>query len=596
MDVKKGIPISPGIVIGEVYILDSDHIKVNRRFIAGAEIDDEFNRFQQAVEKVKINLQKLQEDARRHTGWEELQQIFAAHIMILSDQKMHDEVWQRISKNRFSVEYAVMRVLAYYKDRFAKSGNPYISQRVSDLNDIENALLALLLDERRENLAQLHRAVVLVGHDISPSIVATVNRDVVLGFATDVGGRTSHNAIVARAREIPAVAALEDLSRLATEGETIIIDGNTGRVVLSPDEATLTQYRRAADEFNRRQTLIMAEHGEAVTLDGARIKICINIEFPSEIIGHDRQLNDGIGLYRTEFLFLSLQREPAENDHFVAYKQALDTIGAAPLTIRTYDLGADKLFHLNTGGGVTWERSLINERNPALGCRAIRLGLQHPEILRPQIRAICRVAALGKGNVRAMLPMVCCRDEVVQFREMLQKEIAVLRDEGVVLSQELPVGIMVEVPAVAMNLDNFVDICDFFSIGTNDLTQYAMGVDRGNEHVSELYRPANIGVLRLIKQTLTVAKEYDREISICGEIAGDPLFTYLLLGLGLRNFSVAPPRIPEIRKLVRSVSLPQAATIAADALQLKSSSQVMAFLRENVRRLLPDYEFNRGES
>ncbi|MBP5233472.1 MAG: phosphoenolpyruvate--protein phosphotransferase [Planctomycetes bacterium] len=589
MDILKGIPVSPGFAIGEAFVLGSEETTISRRFISSDEVETECARFRAAVEKATKDINVLQDAVKRETEWKEVVPIFEAHAMMLADKSLHDEVVNRITNNRFSAEYAVSRSLRKYEKNFNKMDNPYLKQRISDIRDIEQRLLQAILGERREDFYQLDREVILIAHDMSPSEAALMDREHIIGFATDVGGRTGHTAIIARAREIPAVVGLETLTEFCSGGEKIIIDGGRGIVIINPDSQMLESYRRRVNDFrNFETTLIQEKDLPAETQDGVMVKLSMNIEFPNEMEAVREYGGDGVGLYRTEYLYLSSKKVPEENDHFQAYKQALVNLDGGELTVRTFDLGADKFFHLEKNLNVS-DKSLLQERNPALGCRAIRYTSRHPQLMRAQVRAACRASAFG--DLRIMLPMVCCREEVTKFRELVQREQEALDEVGEKFNPMMPIGIMVEVPSVALNLENFVDICEFFSIGTNDLTQYTMAVDRGNEHIAELYRPANIGVLRLIKQAIDVANDNGRPVSVCGEMAGDPTFTFLLLGMGLRHFSVCPPLLPEIKKLVRSISISDAEEIMRDAMRLKTSNEITSFLRSSIRKYQPNWSF-----
>lgn len=590
MEILKGIPVSPGFAIGEAFILGSEESVIPRRFISLEEMEEESQRFLQAVENAKDDIKELQEKVRMDEVGAEAVPIFDAHIMILADNSLHREVLNRISKNRFSAEYAVSRSLRKYEKAFSKMGDSYLAQRISDLHDIERRLLRSLLGDRKEDLKQLDRQVILIAHDLTPSQTATMDPEHVIGFGTDVGGKTGHTAIIARAREIPAVVGLETISSDVSSGDTLVIDGNRGIVVVNPDEKTLETYRRLASDFhNFEEALIEEKDLPSQTTNGELIRVSANIEFPNEIEAVTNMGGEGVGLYRTEFLYVGSETVPDEGVHFRAYKQAVENLGSQKLTIRTLDLGADKFFHLEKNL-VNDDKALLHERNPVLGCRAIRYCARHPQLFRAQIRAICRASGLGKVNL--LIPMVSCREEVERVREMVQREQEALDEEGIEFDPDMSIGIMVEVPSVAMTIEHYVDICDFFSIGTNDLTQYVLAVDRTNEHVANLYRPANPAVLLLMQKVISVGKEYGVPVSVCGEMAGDPAFTLFLLGLGLKHFSVSPPLIPEIKKLIRSISIEEAEAIAAEALTYRTAREIVAYLRGITRKYQPDWSFS----
>lgn len=586
MEILKGIPVSPGFAIGEAFILDSDQSVIPRRFISSDEVELEFARFHQAVEKAKDEIRVLQARVEAEKVGLEAVPIFDAHILILSDESLHREVLNRIQKNRFSAEYAVSRSLRKYERAFNQMADSYLAQRITDLRDIEHRLLQALLGERREELRTLDREVVLVAHDLTPSQTAAIDRKHVLGFATDVGGMTGHTAIVARARVLPAVVGLGTVSADVSVGDMLIIDGNRGIVIINPDEKTLDTYRALANDFHSFEATLIGEKDlPSETTDGCRVEVVANIEFPQEIETVLHFGGEGVGLYRTEFLYLESEIEPDEEVHFLAYKHALDSIKNREVAIRTLDLGADKFFKT----GPRSDTTLLHEKNPFLGCRAVRYCLQNTRLFTAQLRAICRASALG--TVKLMIPMISCREEVLQVRELISDVQEQLDEEGIAFDPDMQIGIMVEVPSVALTIEHFVDICDFFSIGTNDLTQYVVAVDRTNEHVANLYRPGHPAVIQLIKRVIDCGLEHNIPVSLCGEMAGDPTYVLFLLGLGLKTFSVTPPLIPEVKKLIRSVSMENVRDIAKHAMEFQSSREVVAYLRNATREYQPEWAF-----
>lgn len=588
MEILKGIPVSPGFAIGEAFILDSEEAVIPRRFITQAEVDQEVTRFHQAVDVAKREIRDMQQRVASEIG-AEAAPIFDAHVMILSDSSLHDEVLGRIRINRFTAEYAVSRSLRKFAKAFSNMGDSYLAQRISDLNDIERRLLNALLGERKEELRNITRQVVVVAHDLTPSQTASMDREKIIGFATDVGGMTGHTAIVARARELPAVVGLGTVTTDVSMGDLLIIDGNRGIVVVNPDENTMETYRRMVSDFHLFEEKLIGEKDlPAVTLDGCHTSVVANIEFPKEIETVLHFGGEGVGLYRTEFLYLegSSEEEPDEAEHYDNYKRALDSIGELPIAIRTLDLGADKFFFRTKEGKST---PLLHERNPVLGCRAIRYCLQHRDVFEQQVRAICRASACGK--VKMLIPMISCRDELVQVRQIVEEVQERLTDENVAFDEDMPIGIMVEVPSVALTIETFIDIADFFSIGTNDLTQYVMAADRTNEHVASLYRPGHPSVLQLVHRVIEAGAVAEIPVSVCGEMAGDPIFVPFLLGAGLRQFSVSPPLIPEVKKLIRSLTQEKAREIASHTLKLRTTREVVAYLRNVVREYQPGWTF-----
>jgi phosphotransferase system enzyme I (PtsI) len=425
--------------------------------------------------------------------------------------------------------------------------------------------------------------VILVARDLSPSQTANLDRSKVRGFATDAGGRTSHTAIVARALEIPAVVGLGDITTDVSGGDWVIIDGNRGLVIVSPDEATVKKYEGREREYHEIE-LHLAELRDlpAVTKDGQAVTLYGNIEFPEEVTGSLNGGAEGIGLYRTEFLYLREQmRSPSEAEHFEAYMRAIHLLGDRPLVIRTLDLGADK-FPPEAGGYM--------EKNPFLGSRSLRYCFQHPELLQTQLRAILRASHFGK--VRILLPMVSTLQELRRAKEFIAHAKAELAAEEIPFAAQVDVGAMIEVPSAALIADELAMESDFFSIGTNDLIQYTLAVDRGNPRVAELYSPAHPAILRLLRNVLDAGKKNGIDVAMCGEMSGDIDYTMLLLGLGLRIFSVSPIMLPELKKLIRSVTVEQCERIAAEAMRMDDALYTLGHLRSETRKIIPEAYFD----
>jgi phosphotransferase system enzyme I (PtsI) len=454
----------------------------------------------------------------------------------------------------------------------------HISQRAHDIYDIEKSLLRNLLGQRRETLAAISQPVIVLAHNLTPSETANLDRRFVQGFATELGGPGSHTAIVAEGLEIPAVVGIGPFLADVSGGEPVILDGNQGIVILQPDEETIARYRleveaarTVAKKLDRLRDL------PAVTTDGVRIQITGNIEFPSEAEQCLSRGCDGIGLYRTEFLYLTSRHEPTEEDHFTAYRDVVQAMPGMPIVIRTLDLGSDKMLT---------ETKSEEERNPCLGLRSIRLSLRQLPMFRTQLRAILRASALG--DVRVLFPLVSTIVELRQARMVLADVMEDLTEHGIAFNAKMPVGMMVETPAAVMMLDAFIKEVDFVSIGTNDLIQYTLAVDRGNKEVAELYNACDPAVLRLLRRTLEVAAEAGVPATLCGQMSGSVMYTQLLLGLGLRQLSVPASAIPEVKQVVRSVSAAECRAIAEKALTMDAAREVKAYLRDQLRRLLAE--------
>ena len=579
MEIKKGIGVSPGVVTGEAFILEGDEQAIIRRFFPREDVEHELARFEQALSAARTEIRDLAAQVTNTMG-EDYGGIFQAHLRMLDDEKLREEVRELISEKSFTPEYAVSRVIRKYMKRFRKIEDSYLAERVRDLGDIEvRVLRALSGEEHREHFDAHKDPMVLIARDLTTAQTATLDRKKVLAFATDAGGRTSHTAIVARALEIPAVVGLETITADVTTGDRVILDGTHGIVIINPDEATARRYEGLRDNYLQLEVELQKFRTlPAVTADGCEVRILGNIEFPTEVGLVVDNGAEGIGLYRTEFLYLSQKGvAPTEAEHFTAYMQAIRALGDRPITIRTVDLGADKL---STVAGVR------HEKNPFLGMRSIRLSFQQLGQFKTQLRAILRASAAG--NVQILLPMISNIMEVRRARGILEEVKRELTGEGHGFKEDIKLGIMVEVPSVAVAADFYTAECDFFSIGTNDLIQYTLAVDRVNERVASLFTPSDPAVLRLIRSVIVAGQRADIPVALCGEMGGDPLFTIPLLGMGLREFSVAPSAVLEIKKIIRSVTLSDAQEVARDIFELRTSTEISRFLREKARRILPE--------
>ena len=578
MEVRRGIAVSPGVAIGPAFVLEAEDIRIPRRFIRPEEMEAEVERFGRAVESAEQEIRNFRDRLSEEIGGE-ISGIFEAHLRLLRDPSLLEGVETLIREKSFTPEHSVSRVFNRYARRIQSMEDVYLRERVTDLHDIERRLLRSLVGEKREELRSLSEAVVLVARDLTPSQTADLDRGRVLGFATDGGGQTSHTAIVARALQIPAVVGLRTLTADIGGGDLLIIDGTRGVVVIGPDEEMLEEYRRRQASYREHEAALTAEIHElpSETTDGVAVRLMANIEFPDEITASLGYGAEGIGLYRTEFLYLAQMRPPTEEEHFEAYLKALSLLEGRPIVIRTLDLGADK-FPAEAGG--------FQERNPILGCRSLRFCFRNMYLFRTQLRALLRASAFG--DVRILFPMVASVEELRRAKMIVWELMDELEREGVDYNRALPLGAMVEVPAAALSADILAQEADFLSIGTNDLIQFTLAVDRGNENVASLYSPAHSAVLRLLKMVLEAGERSGTEVAMCGEMSGDVLFTVLLLGLGLRTFSITPALIPEVKRVVRSVSVSEAAGIAQKALHMSDPVQTITYLTDFTRRIAPD--------
>ena len=572
----QGIAVSSGVTIGEALVLDSEGFRIPRRFVARSAVDTELQRLSNAIVESTAEIKRNRDAVREELG-EQYAAIFDAHLAMLHDQRLQEELTSAVRERNWWPEYAVSRTLRRYAKVFQKLDN-HIAQRAHDIYDIEKSLLRNLLGQRRETLASISEPVVILAHNLTPSETANLDRRFVKGFATELGGPGSHTAIVAEGLEIPAVVGIGPFLADVSGGEPVILDGNQGVVILQPDEETIARYRLEAEVAET----VAASLGHlrdlpAETVDGVRVQIRGNIEFPEEVEQCKRRGSDGIGLYRTEFLYLTSQHEPSEEDHYRAYSKVIDAIDGKPMVVRTLDLGSDKMLT---------EKSPEEERNPCLGLRSIRLSLRQLPMFRTQLRAILR--ASSHGDVRVMFPLVSTIIELRQARLVLADVMEDLAEHDIDFNPKLKIGIMVETPAAAMMLDAFIEEVDFVSVGTNDLIQYTLAVDRGNKDVADLYSACDPAVIRLLKRSLDIADDAGVSASVCGQMSGSVMYTQLLLGLGLRELSVPAAAIPEIKQAVRSVSIADCQAVAKRVLEMNSARDVKAFLRDQKRRLLAE--------
>lgn len=577
MEIKKGIGVSPGVVIGTVVVLDAEDTVIPRRSVAPDDVPAEKVRFQKALESAAAELKVLRDKVAGEHGTD-IGGIFDFHIGLLRDRSLISGIEKEMVSQNVTAEYAVSTVMRRFASTFLKIQDKYFSERVKDIYDVEKRLLRTLIGLRHEDVSKISSDVVIIAHDLLPSQTASLDRKHVKGFATDVGGRTSHTAIVARAMGIPAVVGLGDLAANVSGGDIVIIDGGRGVVIVNPDAEQLTAYQEDARAFGRFEIeLARLADLPAETLDGHQVSLQANIEGSDDIDEALRRGAGGVGLYRTEYLYLRGNREPNEEDHYNAYADALRRLNGKPLVIRTLDLGADKYT----------QTQLANpERNPFLGDRSIRMCLHDIPMFKRQLRAIMRCTPMG--DVRIMFPMISTMMELRQAQLVLKDVMEELEDEGIEFRRDIPVGMMIEVPSAALMATQFAKEVNFFSIGTNDLIQYTLAVDRTNEKVAGLFCPAHPAVLALIRDTIRAGTRNGISVSVCGEMAGEPLYTLLLLGLGLNTFSMNGPDIPEVKKVIRSTTMEHAKSVARRVMSFDSERQVMHFLREETRKLIPE--------
>ncbi|MBK8207386.1 MAG: phosphoenolpyruvate--protein phosphotransferase [Planctomycetes bacterium] len=581
MEIKSGIPVSPGVAIAPALVLDSESFRIPRRFIRKDEVDTELKRFELARTKAIEEIAEIR-DSIHSIVKEEVGLIFNAHLQMLNDPLITREIPEKIKAKRYTPEYAVSRVFKKIIKPMKEINDAYFLQRVNDFYDIQKRLLRNLLGQRAHDLAALDRKVVVVAHDLTPSQTATLNKAMVAGFVTDVGGATSHTAILANALGIPAVVGLGTITSDVSGGDVVIVDGKSGRVIVNPDDATRAKYEARGQGFIDREKRLAdaAAKASRTTADEVAVRLYANIEWDNEIELALKLGADGVGLFRTEFIYGQYGAHPTEEQHLEVYRRAHAALEGRPLTLRTMDFGADKF---------AAEVGLDREENPFLGCRSIRLSLREPSLLITQVRAALRAATMGP--TRLMLPMVGSVEEYRAGRAIIQNTIADLKREGLEHRADVPVGMMVEVPSAALIVEHFLGECDFFSIGTNDLVQYTLAVDRNNQYVAGLFKHTNPAVLKLIHHVITTCTDAGKPVSVCGEMAGEARYAVLLLGMGLRDFSVGPTALPELRTLLSRVKTSEAVALATKALSMTSADEIAAILDVEAERLLPSEEF-----
>lgn len=578
MQILKGIAVSPGIAIGEALVIDHEGFRIPNRFVSKDAVDVELARLHNSVESVAAEIARNRDTVSEKLG-EHYGAIFSAHLQMLKDPRLQNELEQLVRERNYSPEYAVSRTLGRYAQAFQSLKNSNLAERAHDIFDIEKRLMRDLSGRRREELAHLTSAAIVLAHDLTPSETAMLDPDFVLAFVTEVGGLGGHTAIVAEALGIPAIVGTGEFLADVSGGDLLIVDADEGQIFLQPDDETVEHYRREEEEHRTRAAKLHTLHDlPAVTTDGENVQLFANIEFPHEAKRCSEFGAGGIGLYRTEFLYLAAASEPTEETHYEAYADVVRVMQGRPVVIRTLDLGADKMGQAPADSP--------RERNPFLGLRSIRMSLRNPPLFRTQLRAILRASALG--TVRVMFPLIATLQELRHAKMAVAEIMDDFAHEGVPYDRDLRVGIMVEVPSVVALIDRFVKEVDFLSIGTNDLVQYTLAVDRSNYDVAELYQSADPAVLQLIDRTVQAARAHSVPVSLCGQMSSNPLFTMLLLGLGLRTLSVPPNAIDEIKQVCRRVSIQQCLQVAERAKSLDSAREVNNFLREELKRAVPE--------
>lgn len=573
----QGIAVSPGIIIGKAHLVDRSRVKILYYcLISDEQLSGEVERFKEALRTTENQLitlkNRMPDQVREHAF------ILDSYLMILRDSMLTDSTIQRILNEKINAEWALKKSLEEIRQIFKQIDDEYIRSRINDVENVTERVLRNFSGEVRQGLSEINERVIIVAHDLSPADTAELNISKVRGFITDVGGRTSHTAIMAQALEIPAIVGLESATALVEEGDLLVVDGNTGEVIINPDENTITYYQeKQVEDEEYKSNIVQASHLPAITLDGHRITIMANMEFLEEVAVIREYGVEGIGLYRTEILYLRSKGLPSEGELFEDYRKVAELIAPDPVTIRTLDLGGDKF-----APGLEDTK----EVNPALGLRAIRLCLKEPEIFKTQLRAILRASAYGK--IQIMFPMISGLQELLDAKEILRQTREGLDREEIKYDKGIRVGIMIEIPSAVTMAEFLAQHVDFFSIGTNDLIQYALAIDRINEHVSYMYQPFHPAILRMVQQVIEAAGNANISVSLCGEMAGDPLCVPMLLGLGIKELSINVRAIPLVRKIIRAISLEGARADFENFIKFGTANEVRAYMADRMKGLVPN--------
>lgn len=573
----EGVPASPGIVIGKAFILDTERPHVGEEKIRPGDVEHEIEAFVAAIEEIRKELSRFRRALADELG-ETHARIFDAHLMILEDSTVVDGTIRRVREQHVSAALALTETIGHVTKAMEKTDDEYLRDRVYDIKDIERRLLMRLLGRKASSLSQLESDVIVVARDLAPTHTASMHKERVIGFATEAGGRTSHAAIMARSLEIPAVVGIRGVTDRIRQGESIIVDGTLGVVVYRYDEAVLEYYldrKRQYEEFERE--LLTLKDYPATTRDGRKFELAANIEIPEEVRSALAHGAEGIGLFRTEYLFIARDDLPSEDEQYEAYRSVVEAMAPSNVVIRTLDVGGDKF-----GPHGAAEK----EANPFLGWRGIRYSLSNPDVFMRQLRAILRASA--HGSVRVMFPMISSLHEVRDARQVLEAARQELRSSGLAFDENVEVGVMIETPAAAAIADFIAQEVDFMSIGSNDLIQYSLAVDRGNGRVAYLYDEYHPAVLRLIDQTVRAARRHRRWVGLCGEMAGNPLCVLLLIGFGLDELSSSPLMLPEIKSIIRSMTYSSARKLVQKVLRMKTGSEVRRCLEQVFTERFPE--------
>lgn len=575
--VLQGVGVSPGVAIGSAFVVTGEDDQPVEREIAHEEVSLEIARFEDALIQTRSQIKHIQSELGKAIGQADAN-IFDVHLMVLEDRAFTDEIVKEITQKRMNAESIVKGVGHRYVNVLLKVEDTYLRERVADVRDVGRRILRNLSGRHGMPVADLRHKGIIVAMDLAPSETAMLRRDLVLGFATDMGSAISHTAIMARALKIPATVGLGDVSSRVTTGDEVLVDGNKGLLILRPTPERMQEYGKVIRARRSIESSLKSLRDQpAQTRDGRRVMLSANVEMVTELPAVRRYGAEGVGLFRSEYLYMMRQDLPSEDEQAAAYSAVAEPMAPSPVILRTADLGGDKFAAY---------LQLPNEANPFMGFRSIRFCLAQPEMFKTQLRAILRASV--RGNMKLMYPMISSADEVIQANELLHQAMDELRERNVPFDEKIDVGAMIEIPSAAITADLIAPHVKFFSLGTNDLTQYTLAVDRVNDRVAHLYQPTHPGVLRLIENTVRVGHEHGLWVSVCGEMAGDPIMAPLLMGIGADELSMAPATIPVVKDAIRSVTYEQAQELAKLVLASRSATSALSYCRDLIQREAPE--------
>ncbi|MBF0229244.1 MAG: phosphoenolpyruvate--protein phosphotransferase [Desulfamplus sp.] len=576
--VIKGIGGSPGICIGKAYIVDREGVDLVKRYpVLEDDVPAEINRFKNAVKRASDDYSSVINSL--NSDFSHQIDILEAHLALFKDKMLYGKTIDTIKVEKINAEWALKKVLRHVKHMFMKLSDPYLKSRVTDIVQVSEQVMRHLIGAQDIKISDINKRVILVAHDLSPADTSQIQLELIKGFVTDRGGKDSHTGIIAKALGIPAVMGLGNATHKVENDDIVIVDGISGILIVNPEEDTLFAYEERRAIYEERQAIRAREsHLPAVTLDGHKFELTANIELVEEVVSVRDNAAKGVGLFRTEFLYIDLKRFPSEDELFDKYKEVVDLLSPMSITFRTLDINGDKV--------LPYMKNNIDEENPALGLRAVRFCLKRPEIFITQIKAIFRAAAFG--NIKLLIPMISCVEEIIQVKEIIARSIIELKQEEKVFNSDIPLGIMIEVPSAVIIAEDLAEYVDFFSIGTNDLIQYSMAIDRRNRQVAHLYNPMNPAIIRMVQMVVNAARKKNIDVVMCGEMAGEPFNLPVLMGLGLTKLSMNPMSIPVIRQMVTRLNVDESKEFVDRVIKMGRVSDIVNLVKEKYGKILSD--------